>query len=320
MWLNRFVLSLPPLYPHVDKLAQINEIEVRICLCNNCFIVSNFNPRTTGWSQGYKKEAPWPQANALWEILWSYWKYVGACYCSGGWIFSSIQVFFFSDVCKQRFQNLTIILGIDSPFLSLTSGWDHMSLNDSILATKKKKKRRDHFATGLGLTDLLWQESRGPPGCTFLLCSSVVMIDPHFITCDNMKHEWWGHFDVCLSNVCRCQHIVGVVVSLNDARPMSKQHTAYWVFSLYFRSSIVSNPLWPPSLTNLRNNLHSTVLILIFVDTVGSCPLCWLLHYSTVSLPSKNFLCNAYTCIWLETVVAVNRSHFFEHFCWNLSS
>ncbi len=94
---------------------------------------------------------------------------------------------FFSNAREQSFQNLTIILRIDPLFLSLTSGWDHMFINDSTFV--KKKNYEHHFANRFSLMDLLQWRSWGPPGYTFLLCFRVMMIGPHFIACDDTGYE-----------------------------------------------------------------------------------------------------------------------------------
>ncbi len=47
-----------------------------------------------------------------------------------------------------------------------------------------------------------------------------------------------GHLDICFSNMRRCQHIVEVAVSLNDARLTSKQRAAYRVFYNVFNHQL----------------------------------------------------------------------------------
>ncbi len=69
----------------------------------------------------------------------------GACYRGGGWFFFNSGLFFIN-VCKQSFQNFTIIHGTDNSFLSFTRGWNHVPINDS---TFVKRNNEHHFVDGL---------------------------------------------------------------------------------------------------------------------------------------------------------------------------
>ncbi len=57
------------------------------------------------------------------------------------------------------------------------------------------------------------------------------------------------------------------------------------------------------------------VLTLILVDSVSGHPLHGLLRSSAVSLPSENFFLQCEHLRWTQTVIAVNKPHFFTCFC-----
>ncbi len=122
--------------------ALWSQLKREFATATTASLVLNFKPWRADFQHGKSQKSHrvrwsgWPWSQALWETLPSYWKYVDTCHCARGCISSSIPVFFFSDVCEQSFQNLTIILRIDNLFLSLTSGWDHTLINDSAFVKK----------------------------------------------------------------------------------------------------------------------------------------------------------------------------------------
>ncbi len=153
-WHDTDVPSLPPLYPSFGKLAQIDRIEARIRHCNNCSLVSSQFPkhRCQAWREP-KLERSEIRAvrrmfhdlnSVLCENCSSYWKYADVCYHGGGCISSSILLLFqWCTWTKFSKHHNKLGVGTDSLFLSLISGWDNMSINDSTFVKKKKKKWRE---------------------------------------------------------------------------------------------------------------------------------------------------------------------------------
>ncbi len=72
--------------------------------------------------------------------------------------------FFFSSLCEQSFQNFTIIHRIGGLFLSSTSRWEPMVINNS---TFVEKNDEHHFANKFSPTDLLLQRHLWGPQVVF---------------------------------------------------------------------------------------------------------------------------------------------------------
>ncbi len=121
--------------PTLANSLELIELNWELAAATTASLVSNFDPRSANFrhrkSQKSYGARPWllggcstTSIPCFIRMLLSYWKYADTRIMLENEFLLQFWSFF-SNVCDESIQNLTIIFGIDGSLLTLTGRWNH---------------------------------------------------------------------------------------------------------------------------------------------------------------------------------------------------